>query len=144
MKRLCLSSLVLLLILLSASPVQAKTSIKCMKNNSARIRWTYKGKEKTQKAKYCFSHKTEYLLNYSCHLKGKCEALQAKKVKFQSRYLAGTMGNPLFNYCKKLGGQGQFLEYYDGKEWQPASVCRFKDKSYVSLAYLVRPKLPKR
>lgn len=129
---------VLLLIpgLAPAAPALWPAQLSCQANG--KIKYIYKGEEKMEVAGYCFSADHSYLLSPGCQNQP-CAALSGSLPKIPDSDLAGSLGSPGFKLCRKVGGEPQLLEYFDGEKWWSADRCLFaRDGSFVDTGILVK------
>lgn len=133
-----MNKLLLLSMLLGLSAHAADT---CLDNG--KIRYRKFGKMTEENASYCFDKSTGSLSSQSCK-KGNCEAVNAIGKKSDKEVAAtanSAFGTPGFHMCRALGGEPQIMEYFDGKDWNQADRCSFKnDGSFVNTSRLLQKK----
>lgn len=112
----------------------SKSQLICERNG--KIKFSENKKTKEEPAAYCWSRKLNVILSYDCVISEKCEAMRQFPLKFNTQTTAGAVGTPEFHYCHLVGGLPQIMQYRTKSTWQSDEICRFDDKSYISLRLL--------
>ena len=102
---------------------------KCIKEG--KIKYIRDSKEFIEKSSYCIDHIHYKILSFDCLRDENC---LAKKSYIGSKKLniINSVGTPADNKCFILGGKASLVSFYNGSDFEKTSICRFKDKSFVS------------
>lgn len=124
------------LILITFSLHAAAGESECRKNTEVRL--SIDKKTEVKKEDFCFSQKIGYFINYSCHVRRSCLALQKRVLPKSLLQNRSQVGNPNFKTCVLVTGSPKIIEYSIDGRWVPISICEFKDGSKIGLDYFVQ------
>lgn len=97
----------------------------------ADIKYTFNKKVIKEVLPLCYSESTFFSKN--CKDK-KCLALNVLEKSIDKTNLISTVGSPLFEVCRRLGGAPKLFSINIKNQWKDSSYCYYeKDKSFISL-----------
>ena len=78
-------------------------------------------------------HSIYDLISFSCLQEKSCKAISAYKNTSSFLPPHREQGSPYHRKCYLLGGLPTFIEYKDEKIWKGKAICKFDDRSFISL-----------
>ena len=128
--------IILLISLICFSAFPKVPSLVCKKNGS--MRYLRQKKYYSLIESFCVDSSFYRLVSEACLTSKKCEAVKRYTNKFISTEPFSGGKNPEFIRCQFLGGEIQQVEFFHASKWNPEVICRFPDKSFISVNNLLR------
>jgi hypothetical protein len=123
------------LLLISLSLNLSAEEFTCLELGKFRVE--KEGKKIEIKESYCLYHFNYKILSLNCLKDKNCLALSSYENTSQIQ-LKPKQGSPSHRKCSLLKGKPELIEYYNGKGWHQAGICRFPDASFVSTDNLIK------